>query len=76
MPQMDPLTDEKMADGFLQGVFGTADGFVNSTTWYAIRLASFVTINVLVGLGIYKLFKRAGVVGGGSNTQEAELIEG
>tara|TARA_Y100000766_G_scaffold219341_1_gene191271 strand:- start:1851 stop:4283 length:2433 start_codon:yes stop_codon:yes gene_type:complete len=76
MPQMDPLTGEKMADGFLQGVFGTADGFVNSTTWYAIRLASFVTINVLVGLGIYKLFERAGVVGGGSNTQDAELIEG
>ncbi len=76
MPQMDPLTGQKMADGNLQGLFGTADGFVNSTTWYAIRLASFVTINVLVGLGIYKLFKRAGVVGGGSNTQDAELIEG
>lgn len=74
MPQLDNM-GVKVGEGFLQELFGTDDEFVNSTTWYTIRLASFIMINVLVGLGIYKLFKRAGVLGG-SSTQDAELIEG
>ena len=59
---------------FLQKLFGTGSNFVYSTTWYVIRLVSFIMINVLVGLGIYKLFKRAGVIGG-SESQDAELVE-
>ena len=69
------FVDSLWMDGqILQKAFGTGDDFVNSNTWYAIRLASFVMINVLVGLGIYKLFKRAGVIGA-PPTQDAELIE-
>jgi len=69
------FVDSLWMDGqILQKAFGTDDDFVNSNTWYAIRLASFVMINVLVGLGIYKLFKRAGVIGA-PPTQDAELIE-
>lgn len=69
------FVDSLWQDGqILQKTFGTGDDFVNSNTWYAVRLASFVMINVLVGLGIYKLFKRAGVIGG-SGPQDAELIE-
>ena len=54
--------------------FGTSDDFVNSFTWWSIRLGSFIAINLAVGLGIYVLFKRAGVIGG-SPAQDAELIE-
>jgi len=69
------FVDSLWMDGqILQKAFGTDDDFVNSNTWYGIRLASFVMINVLVGLGIYKLFKRAGVIGA-PPTQDAELIE-
>ena len=70
------FVDSLWQDGqILQKTFGTGDDFVNSNIWYTVRLASFVMINVLVGLGIYKLFKRAGVIGGGSEPQDAELVE-
>ena len=72
---MSSVTDDgTVVPGLLQGIFGTSDDFVNSFTWWSIRLGSFIAINLAVGLGIYVLFKRAGVIGG-SPAQDAELIE-
>ena len=50
------------------------ENFVNSTTWWAIRLGSFIGINLLVGYIIYVLFKRAGVIGA-PDVEDAELVE-
>ena len=72
---MSSVTDDgTVVPGLLQGIFGTSDDFANSFTWWSIRLGSFIAINLAVGLGIYVLFKRAGVIGG-SPAQDAELIE-
>ena len=72
---MSSVTDDgTVVPGLLQDIFGTSDDFVNSSTWWSIRLGSFIAINLAVGLGIYVLFKRAGVIGG-SPAQDAELIE-
>ena len=38
----------------------------DSTLWYIGRLLGFVALNVLIGGLIYWLFKRAGVIGSGS----------
>ena len=40
--------------------------FPDSGAWYAIRMFGLILINVIVGVGIYLLFKRAGVIGGDS----------
>ena len=52
-----------------------ADEFRTSIEWHLLRLGGFILLNVLAGLGIYALFKRAGVLGQ-PKVQEAELIEG
>ena len=51
-----------------------ADDFRASLTWHFTRLGGFVLLNVLIGWGIYVLFKRAGVIGG-SDPEDAELLE-
>ena len=35
--------------------------------WPLARLAGFVIINVLLGMIVYVLFRKAGIIGGGSN---------
>ena len=57
-------------EGELKTVFGVEE-FGNSMLWYSIRMASLITINVVVGLGIYALFKRAGVIGGDAKSAKA-----
>tara|TARA_B100001287_G_scaffold252232_1_gene234042 strand:- start:1727 stop:4114 length:2388 start_codon:yes stop_codon:yes gene_type:complete len=57
-------------EGELKTVFGVEE-FGNSMLWYSIRIASLITINVVVGLGIYALFKRAGVIGGDAKSAKA-----
>ena len=47
--------------------------FGGSLSWHFVRLISFIILNVIIGGGIYLLFKRAGVIGG--EVQDAELIE-
>ena len=47
--------------------------FGGSLSWHFVRLISFILLNVIIGGGIYLLFKRAGVIGG--EVQDAELIE-
>ena len=42
-----------------------------SIYWYFGRLFGFVLLNVAIGYGIYALFKRAGIIGVGS--QDAVL---
>ena len=68
-----------VAAGLLTGeaFFGTESSILSfidtmikdptSTTWYVGRLFGFVILNVSIGYGIYYLFKRAGIVGGGSS---------
>jgi len=51
----------------LMGEFGT------TAYWHFIRLGGFILLNVMIGYGIYYLFKRAGVIG--SKQEDAELIE-
>jgi len=51
----------------LMGEFGT------TAYWHFIRLGGFILLNVMIGYGIYYLFKRAGVIG--SKPEDAELIE-
>jgi hypothetical protein len=50
---------------FIDSLF--SDTFVNSWTWYWLRMGGFIAINVFVGAMIYFLFKRAGVIGGNSD---------
>ena len=57
-------------DGSLKTVYGVEE-FGNSMLWYSIRMASLITINVVVGLGIYALFKLAGVIGGDAKSAKA-----
>ena len=57
-------------EGELKTVFGVEE-FGNSMLWYSIRMASLITINVVVGLGIYALFKRAGVIDGDAKSAKA-----
>ena len=57
-------------DGSLKTVYGVEE-FGNSMLWYSIRMASLIGINVAVGLGIYALFKRAGVIGGDAESAKA-----
>ena len=57
-------------EGELKTVFGVEE-FGDSMVWYGIRMASLITINVVVGLGIYALFKRAGVIGGDAKSAKA-----
>ena len=56
-------------DSLMPGEFGA------SFAWHVMRLAGFVALNLIIGYLIYFLFKRAGVIGG-SETQDAELVEG
>ena len=51
----------------LMGEFGA------TAYWHFIRLGGFILLNVMIGYGIYYLFKRAGVIG--SKPEDAELIE-
>jgi hypothetical protein len=50
---------------FIDSLF--EDDFAFSKTWYALRMAGLILINVIAGLGIYLLFKRAGVIGAKSD---------
>jgi len=50
---------------FIDSLFD--DDFAFSKTWYALRMAGLILINVIAGLGIYLLFKRAGVIGAKSD---------
>ena len=56
---------------FIDSIF--SDEFVTSWTWYWLRMGGFIAINVFVGLIIYFLFKRAGVIGGKSSASDAIL---
>ena len=56
--------------GNLKTVLGVEE-FGNSMMWYSIRMASLIAINVAAGLGIYALFKRAGVIGGDAESAKA-----
>ena len=40
--------------------------------WPLARLAGFVIINVLLGIIVYVLFRKAGIIGGGSNENPPE----
>ena len=60
---IDSIWYNEAGDG--RTVMGVED-FPNSYAWYGIRMAGLITINVVVGVAIYLLFKRAGVIGGGS----------
>ncbi|MCH1422409.1 MAG: OPT/YSL family transporter, partial [Candidatus Poseidoniaceae archaeon] len=72
------LSTFMVAAGLLTGeaFFGTESSILSfldtlvsdpdSTSWYIGRLVGFVSLNVLIGGGIYYLFKRAGVIGGDS----------
>ncbi|RZD37235.1 MAG: hypothetical protein CXT71_08390 [Methanobacteriota archaeon] len=55
-------------DSLWKGDFGS------SLTWHFARLGSFVMLNVIIGLVIYWLFKRAGIIGG-DQTKDADLID-
>ena len=57
-------------DGNLKTVLGVEE-FGDSMMWYSIRMASLIAINVAAGLGIYALFKRAGVIGGDAESAKA-----
>ena len=57
---------------FIDSLWGTEFG--SSLNWHFARLASFVMLNVVIGLVIYWLFKRAGIIGG-KTPQDAELID-
>ncbi|MEK9695285.1 MAG: OPT/YSL family transporter, partial [Candidatus Poseidoniales archaeon] len=50
---------------FIDSLFD--NDFAFSKTWYALRMAGLILINVIAGLGIYLLFKRAGVIGAKSD---------
>ena len=41
--------------------------FASSMSWYILRMAGFILLNVSIGAIIYFLFKRAGVIGNGSS---------
>ena len=56
--------------GNLKTVLGVEE-FGDSMMWYSIRMASLIAINVAAGLGIYALFKRAGVIGGDAESAKA-----
>ncbi|RJU86351.1 MAG: hypothetical protein DWC02_04570 [Candidatus Poseidoniales archaeon] len=58
---------------FIDSLWSPAFG--TSITWHFLRLGSFVMLNVVIGYLIYALFKRAGVIGGSDEAQDAELIE-
>tara|TARA_Y100000766_G_scaffold285072_1_gene306218 strand:- start:36614 stop:38962 length:2349 start_codon:yes stop_codon:yes gene_type:complete len=72
------LSTFMVAAGLLTGeaFFGTESSILsfldtmvadpNSVVWYFGRLIGFIGLNVLIGGGIYLLFKRAGVIGGDS----------
>jgi len=68
-----------VAAGLLTGeaFFGTESSILSfidtmvkdpfSKTWYIGRMAGFIILNVSIGVGIYLLFKAAGIVGGGDD---------
>jgi uncharacterized oligopeptide transporter (OPT) family protein len=58
---------------FIDSLWGAEFGA--SLQWHIFRLVGFVALNVSIGYLIYALFKRAGVIGG-SDAEDAELIEG
>ena len=72
------LSTFMVAAGLLTGeaFFGTESSILSfldtlvadpdSSTWYFGRMFGFIGLNVLIGGGIYLLFKRAGVIGGDS----------
>ena len=72
------LSTFMVAAGLLTGeaFFGTESSILSfvdtlvsnpdSRTWYFARMGGFIGLNVLIGGGIYLLFKRAGVIGGDS----------
>lgn len=69
-----------VAAGLLTGeaFFGTESSILSfidtlvpnpsSMVWYFGRLLGFVILNLSIGLGIYYLFKRAGIIGGGGSS--------
>jgi hypothetical protein len=69
-----------VAAGLLTGeaFFGTESSILSfidtlvpdssSMVWYFGRLLGFIILNLSIGLGIYYLFKRAGIIGGGGSS--------
>ena len=70
MPQMDgdmPILDAN-------GEPVTDDQVLGDLSWYPYaRFASFLGMNLLLGLGIYMLFRKAGIIGPKDELLEAEL---
>ena len=49
--------------------------FASSTSWYILRMAGFILLNVSIGAIIYFLFKRAGVIGNGSSENDTDPVK-
>lgn len=49
--------------------------FASSMSWYILRMASFILLNVSIGAIIYFLFKRAGVIGNGSSENDTDPVK-
>ena len=59
-------------DDNLTGKFFGIDGFGYSTQWYIARMIGFIGLNLSIGYLIYWLFKRAGVIGGNSDSADGK----
>jgi uncharacterized oligopeptide transporter (OPT) family protein len=59
-------------DDNLTGKFFGIEGFGYSTQWYIARMIGFIGLNLSIGYLIYWLFKRAGVIGGDSDSADAK----
>ena len=49
--------------------------FASSMSWYILRMAGFILLNVSIGAIIYFLFKRAGVIGNGSSENDTDPVK-
>ena len=49
--------------------------FASSASWYVLRMAGFILLNVTIGGIIYILFKRAGVIGNGSSENDTDPVK-
>ena len=49
--------------------------FASSMSWYILRMAGFILLNVSIGAIIYFLFKRAGVIGNGSSENDNDPVK-
>ncbi len=59
-------------DDNLTGKFFGIEGFGYSTQWYIARMIGFIGLNLSIGYLIYWLFKRAGVIGGDSDSADVK----